>query len=319
MNENFVIAPEVAQALKEGRPVVALESSIISHGMPYPTNVETALMVEQTVRDNGAVPATIGCYKGKVVVGLSKEQVVAISNNPDDPATKAMKASVKGIPYAVAQGLNAGFTIAAIMRTAAMAGIRFMATGGIGGVAKGGELSMDVSADLEEMGRTSVAVISAGCKSILDIGRTKEYLETKDVPVIGMGCDSFPAFFTPYSKYRIDYRIDDYMDVAKFVYEKWALGFPGAAILSNPVPAEFALDEDYIESAIAKAVELLQKEGISGERSTPFLLSKVCEVTGGVSLRTNVEIVRNNARVAAIIAKNRRPTRSRAGTSRTAR
>lgn len=301
-NQNFVVSQEVQDALRENRPVVALESSIISHGMPYPTNIETAMMVEETVRENGAVPATIGVYHGKVVVGLSKEQVIALSNNPENPATKAMKASVKGIPYAVSQGLNAGFTIAAIMRTAAMAGIRFMATGGIGGVAKGGELSMDISADLEEMGRTNVAIISAGCKSILDIGRTKEYLETKDVPVIGMGTDSFPAFFTPHSKYRIDYRIDDLGEVAKFVYEKWAMGFPGAVILSNPVPDAFAMEESVIDTAIAKAVEMSSEQGIAGEKSTPFLLSKVCELTGGASLRANVEIVRNNARVAAQIA-----------------
>ena len=223
MNNNFVISQEVQEALNANKPVVALESSIITHGMPYPTNIETAMMVEETVRENGAVPATIGVYHGKVIVGLSKEQIIGISNNPDDPGTKAMKASVKGIPYAVSQGVSAGFTIAAILRTAAMAGIRFMATGGIGGVARGGELSMDVSADLEEMARSSVAIISAGCKSILDIGRTKEYLETKDVPVIGMGCDSFPAFFTPYSEYRIDYRIDDYDQVAKFAKNgRWA-------------------------------------------------------------------------------------------------
>lgn len=300
---NFVVSQEVQDALNEKRPVVALESSIISHGMPYPTNVETAMLVERTVRENGAVPATIGVYQGKVVVGLSEQQIHALANNPQDPSSKAMKASVKGIPYAVANGLNAGFTIAAILRTASMAGIRFMATGGIGGVAKGGELSMDISADLEEMGHTSVAIISAGCKSILDIGRTKEYLETKDVPVIGMGTDSFPAFFTPHSRYRIDYRIDDYADVARFVHEKWAMGLEGAVILSNPVPDEFAMDEATIDGAIARAVELSVEEHIAGEKSTPFLLSKVCELTGGASLRANIEIVRNNARVAAQIAK----------------
>ena len=167
-------------------------------------------MAEETVRKYGAIPATIGVYKGDIIVGLTKEQITGLSNNPDNPESKAMKASVKGIPYAVANKLNAGFTIAAIVRVAYMAGIKFMATGGIGGVAKGGELSMDVSADLEEMAVSSVAIIGAGCKSILDIGRTKEYLETKDVPVIGLGTDSFPAFFTPNSKYRIDYRIDDF-------------------------------------------------------------------------------------------------------------
>ena len=300
---DFVISEEVQKALKENKPVVALESSIISHGMPYPTNVETALMVEETVRNYGAIPATIGVYKGQVIVGLTKEQIYAISNNPDDANTKAMKASVKGIPFAVANKLNAGFTIAAILRTAGMAGIRFMATGGIGGVSRGGELSMDVSADLEEMQRTSVAVIGAGCKSILDIGRTKEYLETKDVPVIGLKTDSFPAFFTPTSEYRIDYRIDTIEDAAKFCKAKWDLGFEGSVILSNPVPEEFAMKEETINGAIQEAVKLAKENHISGEKNTPFLLSKVCEITNGASLRTNIEIVRNNAKTAALIAK----------------
>ena len=299
----FVISDEVKEALAQGKPVVALESSIISHGMPYPTNIETAYMAEETVRKYGAIPATIGVYKGKVIVGLTKDQIYGICNNPDDPETKAMKASVKGIPFAVANGLNAGFTIAAIVRTASMAGIKFMATGGIGGVSKGGELSMDVSADLEEMQVSSVGIIGAGCKSILDIGRTKEYLETKDVPVIGIGTNSFPAFFTPTSKYRIDYRIDDLKDVARFCKAKWDLGFKGAAILSNPVPEEFAMSEETIDAAIAKAHALCIEEGISGENNTPFLLSKVCEITEGASLRTNVEIIRNNTKVAALIAK----------------
>ena len=299
----LIVAPRVREAVQNGEPVVALESSIISHGMPYPTNVETALMAEETVREYGAVPATIGVYKGKIVVGLDREQVGALVNNPADPASRAMKASVKGIPYAIVNGLNAGFTIAAILRCASIAGIRFMATGGIGGVSKGGELSMDVSADLEEFGRTSVGVISAGCKSILDIGRTKEYLETKDVPVIGMGTDSFPAFFTPHSQYRIDYRIDDYHMVARFLKAKWELGFEGAAILSNPIPERFAIAEEVIDAAIARAVEMAKEEGIAGEKNTPFLLSKVNELTGGASLAANVEIIRNNARVAAVIAR----------------
>ena len=301
--DHFIINEEVKEALSLNKPVVALESSIISHGMPYPTNVETALMAEQTVRQCGAVPATIGIYKGNIIVGLSKEQIYAISNNPDDPETKAMKASVKGIPFAVSNGLNAGFTIAAILRCASMAKIKFMATGGIGGVSKGGELSMDISADLEEMQTASVGIVGAGCKSILDIGRTKEVLETKDVPVIGIGTDCFPAFFTPKSQYRIDYRIDDLENVAKFCKAKWDLGFQGAAILSNPVPQEFAMAEEVIDEAIAQAVRSAEKEGISGEKNTPYLLSKVCELTHGESLKTNVEIIRNNARTAALIAK----------------
>lgn len=302
--EFFDIRPHVKEALANGEPIVALESSIISHGMPYPTNLEVAEMAEKTVVENGAVPATIGIYRGKIVVGMDAEQRHAISNKPGDETARAMKASVKGIPYAVSTGKNAGFTIAAIVRTASMAGIRLMATGGIGGVSWGGELSMDVSADLEEFGHTSVAVISSGCKSILDIGRTKEVLETKDVPVIGMGCDSFPAFFTPNSPYRIDYRIDNYNDVANFLKTKWQLGFDGAVILCNPVPAEHAMDEKLINNVIKQATETASAQAIGGEHNTPFLLAKVNELTGGASLRTNVEIIRNNARVAALIACN---------------
>lgn len=299
----YQIAPRVREAIHNSEPVVALESSIISHGMPYPTNLEVAAMAEQTVLDNGAIPATIGVYHGKIVVGMDEEQRYAISNNPDDPAATAMKASVKGIPYAVTMNKNAGFTIAAIVRTAAEVGIRIMATGGIGGVSRGGELSMDVSADLEEFGHTGVAVISAGCKSILDIGRTKEVLETKDVPVIGLRCDRFPSFFSPSSPFRIDYRIDEYHDVAKFLKTKWALGYNTAVILCNPVPKEYALDYDEIEKVIEEATQLARENGISGENNTPFLLSKVKELTNGASLKTNIEVVRNNARVAAEIAK----------------
>lgn len=214
-----------------------------------------------------------------------------------------MKASVKGIPYAIVNGLNAGFTIAAILRCASIAGIRFMATRRHRRGQQGGELSMDVSADLEEFGRTSVGVISAGCKSILDIGRTKEYLETKDVPVIGMGTDSFPAFFTPHSRYRIDYRIDDYHMVARFLKAKWELGFEGAAILSNPIPRTVRDRGGGHRRGDRPAVEMAKEEGIAGEKNTPFLLSKVNELTGGASLAANVEIIRNNARVAAVIAR----------------
>ncbi|WP_273398774.1 pseudouridine-5'-phosphate glycosidase [Traorella massiliensis] len=301
--KEFIISEEVIEALKNNQPVVALESSIISHGMPYPVNIETALMAEETVRKYGAIPATIGVYQGKIVVGLSNEQIIAISNDPNNPETKAMKASVKGLPYAVSQKLNAGLTIAGILRCASIAGIRVMATGGIGGVAKGGEISMDVSADLEEMALSSVAIVGAGCKSILDIGRTKEYLETKDVPVIGLQTDSFPAFFTPKSEYRIDYRMNNIDEAAAFMKAKWDLGFKGSVILANPVPDEFAMDEDKINAAIDEATRLAEELNIKGEKSTPFLLSKVCELTNGDSLKTNIEIIRNNTKVAALVAK----------------
>lgn len=304
MIKYFEFSPRVKEALANAEPVVALESSIISHGMPYPTNLDVAKMAEETVTAHGAVPATIGIYQGKIIIGMDEEQRYAISNRPNDPNAAAMKSSVKGIPYAISKKKNAGFTIAAIVRSASMAGIRFMATGGIGGVSKGGELSMDVSADLEEFGHTRMAVVAAGCKSILDIGRTKEVLETKDVPVIGIGCDSFPAFFTPSSKYRIDYRIDDYKEVAQFLRTKWQLGFEGSAILCNPIGKEFALEESFIENAIQKATELAREQSIGGENNTPFLLAKVNELTNGASLRTNVEVIRNNTRVAALIARN---------------
>jgi pseudouridine-5'-phosphate glycosidase len=302
INNRFEYAPRVKEALLNDDPVVALESSIISHGMPYPQNIEVAALAEQAVRNNGAVPATLGVYKGKIIVGMDEEQIRSISNNSDDPSSTAMKASVKGIPFAVAQKRNAGFTIAAILRTASMAGIRFMATGGIGGVSRGGENTMDVSADLNEFGRTSVAVICSGCKSILDISRTKEVLETRDVPVIGIGVDSFPAFFTRTSSTRIDYRIDNYGEVADFLKSKWDLGFEGAVILCNPVLKEFEMPEEEITSAIEKAVLMAKEQHIGGEHNTPFLLSQVKSITGGKSLKTNIEIVRNNAKVAALIA-----------------
>lgn len=301
--DHFVISEEVQTALAENRPVVALETSIISHGMPYPTNVETALMAEQVVRENGAVPATIGVYRGKVTVGMTREQIECFTNREGHPETKTMKASVKGIPYAVANGLNAGFTIAGELRVASMAGIRIMATGGLGGVSRGGEITMDVSADLTELGKTNVAVVCAGCKPILDIGRTKEVLETNDVPVISMGVDSFPAFFTRTSRFRTDYRIDDVEGVARFLHAKWGMGFDGGVVVSNPIPPEFELDGDAIEEVILKAVEQAKIDGISGEDNTPYLLRHVSEYTKGKSLATNVEIVRNNVRVAALLAK----------------
>ncbi|GHU67080.1 pseudouridine-5'-phosphate glycosidase [Clostridia bacterium] len=300
----FEISPRVKEGLVNSEPVVALESSIISHGMPYPTNLEVAKMAEEVVTENGAIPATIGVWKGKIVVGMDEQQRYEISNKPGDETTVAMKASVKGIPFAVIQKRNAGFTIAAILRAASIAGIRIMATGGIGGVSRGGEFTMDVSADLEELGHTSVGVVAAGCKSILDIGRTKEVLETKDVPVIGLGCDSFPAFFTPSSQYRIDYRIDSYDEAAEFLRTKWELGFQGAAILCNPVPAQYAMDQEIIDEAIRKATEMAKENAVGGEHNTPFLLDRVSELTGGASLRTNIEVIRNNAKTAALIAKS---------------
>jgi len=301
--ERFVISEEVQSALDENRPVVALETSIVSHGMPYPSNIETALMAEKVVRENGAVPATIGVHRGYVTVGMTEDMIACFTNRKDHPETKTMKASVKGIPYAVINGLNAGFTIAAGVRVASMAGIHIMATGGLGGVSRGGQVTMDISADLEELGKTNVAVVCAGCKPILDIGRTKEVLETKDVPVISMGVDCFPAFFSRTSRFRTDYRIDAVEDVAKFLHAKWEIGFHGGVVVSNPIPEEFELDGDKLEEVILLAVEQAQVDGISGEDNTPYLLHKVSEYTKGTSLARNIEIVRSNVRVSALLAK----------------
>ena len=250
------------------------------------------------MRSEGAVPATMAVMGGKLKVGLSQEDLEVMCR-----ADGVGKVSRRDVPVYIASGRNGATTVATTMLIAQMAGVRVFATGGIGGVHRHGEVTMDISADLQELAHTSVAVVCAGAKQILDIGRTKEYLETKDVPVIGMGTDSFPAFFTPHSRYRIDYRIDDYHMVARFLKAKWELGFEGAAILSNPIPERFAIAEEVIDAAIARAVEMAKEEGIAGEKNTPFLLSKVNELTGGASLAANVEIIRNNARVAAVIAR----------------
>jgi len=301
--EHFIIADEVKEALKENKPVVALETSIISHGMPYPTNLEMAGMVESIIRENGAIPATIGICKGNIIVGMKKEEYYHLANCKDKPETKAMKASLKGIPMAVTHGLNAGFTIAGIIRCASMAGIHVMATGGLGGVSRGGELSMDVSADLQELSKSNVAVVSAGIKPILDIARTKEVLETLDVPVLTRLVDCLPAFFSRTSPYRADYRIDDYKDIAEFCKAKWDLGLNGGVLIANPIDEKLSLDFNEIEKIIERAVDDAKKDGIVGEANTPYLLADVVKYTQGKSLEVNVEIVKNNAKAAAELAK----------------
>lgn len=291
------INPEVLKAIQEGRPVVALESTIISHGMPYPRNVETALKVEQIIRDNGAIPATIAILKGKLKVGLTHEEIEYLGSG-----TEVVKTSRRDIPFIVAKGLDGATTVASTMIIAGLAGIKVFATGGIGGVHRGAAETFDISADLEELGQTDVAVICAGAKSILDIGLTLEYLETKGVPVVGFGTDELPAFYTRKSGFGVDYRIDTEEELARAIKAKWDLGLHGGLVIANPIPEEYAMDFDLITNAIEDALKEADEKGIKGKESTPFLLAKVKEITAGASLDSNIELVYNNARVGANLA-----------------
>lgn len=291
------LSPEVEKALKEGRPVVALESTIISHGMPYPANVETARKVEQLVRDRGAVPATIAILDGKLKAGLSDEEIEFLGQ-----ATDVIKASRRDIPYIVSQGKNGGTTVGATMVVAALAGIKVFATGGIGGVHRGAEHTMDISADLEELGRTNVVVVCAGAKAILDLGLTLEYLETKGVPVLGFKTNRLPAFWTNTSEFPVDYRVETAKEVAEIADTKWNLDLGGGVLVANPIPAEHSMDADFINNAIQDALKEAEAEGIHGKETTPFLLSKIKDITEGKSLESNIELVYNNARVASDIA-----------------
>ena len=291
------LSPEVEKALKEGRPVVALESTIISHGMPYPANVETARKVEQLVRDRGAVPATIAILDGKLKAGLSDEEIEFLGQ-----ATDVIKASRRDIPYIVSQGKNGGTTVGATMVVAALAGIKVFATGGIGGVHRGAEHTMDISADLEELGRTDVVVVCAGAKAILDLGLTLEYLETKGVPVLGFKTNRLPAFWTNTSEFPVDYRVETAKEVAEIADTKWNLDLSGGVLVANPIPAEHSMDADFINNAIQDALKEAEAEGIHGKETTPFLLSKIKDITEGKSLESNIELVYNNARVASDIA-----------------
>lgn len=292
------IASEVAVALNENRPVVALESTIISHGMPHPQNVETALQVEQAVRDGGATPATIAILGGRLKVGLSESEI----NHLGERGQQVIKTSRRDMPFVVSREEDGATTVAATMIIAAMAGIRVFATGGIGGVHRGAEETMDVSADLEELARSDVAVVCAGIKSILDIGRTLEYLETKGVPVVGYQADTLPAFYTRSSGYPVDYRVETPEEIAQALHVKWDLGLSGGLIVGNPIPAEHALGDDEIEGIIAEAIAEMNLEGIAGKDTTPFLLAKIAERTDGRSLDANIQLVLNNARLAAEIA-----------------
>ena len=295
LNKYLDIAPEVQKALDEGRPVVALESTIISHGMPYPQNVETALNVEKIIRDNDAVPATIAVLGGRLKAGLSEQEIDYLGKT----GAGVTKASRRDLPVLVAEGRDGATTVTTTMIIAHMAGIQVFATGGIGGVHRGAETTMDISADLEELARTPVMVVCAGAKSILDLGLTLEYLETHGVPVIGYGTEELPAFYTRKSGFKVDYRIDTPADLAKTFFVKQDMGLGGGMLVTNPIPEAYSMDHEVISKAIEDAVEESKKLGIHGKETTPFLLAKIKELTGGSSLDANIQLVYNNAQLAA--------------------
>ncbi|WP_306395955.1 pseudouridine-5'-phosphate glycosidase [Telluria beijingensis] len=297
MQSFLLFSPEVAAARTAGKPIVALESTIISHGMPYPQNVHTAREVEQVIRDAGAVPATIAIIGGKICVGLSEDQLETLGSSPD-----AIKVSRRDLPYVLAQDRLGATTVAATMICAELAGIEVFVTGGIGGVHRGAETSFDISADLQELAQTSVAVVCAGVKSILDIGLTLEYLETHGVPVLAVGQPGFPAFFTRDSGYQADFQLDSPEEQAAFIRTKWQLGLKGGVVVSNPVPADDAMAPDEIDAIIAQALGEAEQQAVTGKQVTPFLLARIKELTGGRSLATNIALVKHNALVGARLA-----------------
>jgi pseudouridylate synthase len=297
LKQYITLSEEVRIAKEQGKPIVALESTIISHGMPYPQNVKTAREVEQIIRDNGAVPATIAIVDGKIKIGLSDEELEMFGKSTD-----VAKASRRDLAYLLATKKLGATTVAATMICAEAAGINIFVTGGIGGAHRGAETTMDISADLEELGQTNVAVICAGAKSILDLGLTMEYLETKGVPVIGYQTDVLPAFYTRNSEFSVNFRADDAETIASTLKVKWDLNLKGGAVIANPIPEEFAMDEKTITNVIEAALKEAEEKHISGKNVTPFLLGKVKELTEGKSLDANIALVKNNAVVGAQIA-----------------
>ncbi|MBR1659408.1 MAG: pseudouridine-5'-phosphate glycosidase [Oscillospiraceae bacterium] len=295
MNQYLDIAPQVREALAAGKPVVALESTIISHGMPYPQNVETAMNVEKIIRDNGAVPATCAIIGGRLKAGLSPEEIEHLGKKGYD----VPKASRRDLPVLVARGSDGATTVTTTMMIAHMAGISVFATGGIGGVHRGAEITMDISADLEELAQTPVMVICAGAKSILDLGLTLEYLETKGVPVLGYGTEELPAFYTRRSGFRVDYRVDSPAELAAAFRAQRGLGYHGGMLVTNPIPEEYSMDKAVIDAAIEQALAEAKRQGVHGKETTPFLLAKVKDLTGGDSLSSNIRLVYNNALLAA--------------------
>ncbi|MFV0515875.1 MAG: pseudouridine-5'-phosphate glycosidase [Aminipila sp.] len=299
LSEYLDVSTEVKSAIKNGKPVVALESTIISHGMPYPQNVETALNVEAIIREQGAVPATIAIIGGKLKVGISKDEIDYLGRK----GLGVIKSSRRDIPILVARKEDGATTVATTMILAEMAGIKVFATGGIGGVHRGAETTMDISADLEELGMTSVMVVCAGAKSILDLGLTLEYLETKGVPVIGYQTKTLPAFYTRESDFNVDYPMDTPREIADAWVAKLKLGLKGGMLVTNPIPKEYAMDAEYISKCIEDAIAEAEDKGIKGKETTPFLLAKIKEITGDESLDANIQLVFNNARLASQIAR----------------
>ncbi|BDQ12723.1 pseudouridine-5'-phosphate glycosidase [Sediminibacterium sp. TEGAF015] len=294
---NFHIHPEVAAALRDGEPVVALESTIISHGMPYPQNVATARVVEDIVRKNGAVPATIAIIKGKCTVGLTQEELEYFGQAKD-----VQKVSLRDMPYVVSQGLYGATTVAATMRIAAMAGISIFVTGGIGGVHRGAEKNMDISADLTEMQQTNVAVVSAGVKSILDIGLTLEYLETLGVPVVTIGQEAFPSFYSQDSGHKSPLQLNTPEEIAAMLKVKWEMGLKGSVLIANPIPADLEIPAAIMEEHIVLALDAASRAGVRGKDLTPYLLSYIAKHTNGESLDANIALIKNNAAIGAQIA-----------------
>ena len=297
LNSYLDVHPEVENALNSKQPIVALESTIISHGMPYPENIETALMVEDTVRANNAIPATIAIIKGRLKVGLTKKEIEFLATNDE-----VRKISRRDLAIAVSQKLSGSTTVASTMIIANLAIIPVFATGGIGGVHRGAEKTLDISADLEELSRTNVCVVCAGAKSILDIGLTLEYLETKGVPIIGYKTSDLPAFYSSKSGFNVDYRVDSAFDISEILKTKWSLSINGGVLITNPIPKTFELELTMMNEAINKAIIEAEKEKITGKEITPYLLSKVNEITQGKSLNANIKLIQNNAVLASKIA-----------------
>ncbi|MEW9121102.1 MAG: pseudouridine-5'-phosphate glycosidase [Thermotaleaceae bacterium] len=297
MKKYLQIHPEVQAALSANKPVVALESTIISHGMPYPQNIETAKQVEAIIRENGAIPATIGILNGKMKVGLTEEEL-----NYMGKGTDILKVSRRDLPFVLAKKYNGATTVASTMIIAALAGIKVFATGGIGGVHRGAQETFDISADLMELAHTNVAVVCAGAKSILDIGLTLEYLETHGVPVVGFESDDFPAFFTRKSGFSVDYRVDSAMELAQAMKAKWDLNLQGGLVIGNPIPKDYEMDNTIIDKAILDALHEAEELDIKGKEITPFLLSRIKSITEGKSLDANIQLVFHNAKIGAQIA-----------------
>lgn len=299
LKDYLELSPEVQYALQNNLPIVALESTIISHGMPYPKNVETALRVEETVKKEGAIPATIAILDGKMKAGLTNSEIEKLGKLGQE----VNKISRRDMPFILAKRMNGATTVASTMMIAALTGIKIFATGGIGGVHRGAEISMDISADLQELAKTDVAVVCAGAKSILDLPLTLEYLETMGVPIVGWKTEEFPAFFTRKSGLKVDYRMDSFDELANALKIKWNMGWNGGMLIANPIPEEFEVEFSHIEKVVQEAIQIGNKQLIKGKEVTPFLLSKIEELTKGESLAANIQLVLNNAKVAANLAK----------------